>query len=104
MGAGHPNFADATRHHDDLGRSIVDHDGVGSLSVYIGKWTAGESTIGHRALVHVFGLRFGTMFSLAHLRSRVAGALGVCFMAVTGGFRFGDEGQMGNSQFVRGDF
>ena len=28
MGAGHTNFADATRHHDDLGRSTVDHDGV----------------------------------------------------------------------------
>ena len=104
MGSGHTNFVDATRHHDDLGCSIVDHDGLGSLSVYIGKWTAGESKIGHRALVHVFGLRFGTMFSLTHLRSRVTGALGFCFMAFTGGFRCGDEGQMGNSQFVRGDF
>ena len=100
MGSGHTNFADATRHHDDLGRYIVDHYWLGSISLYIGRWTAGESTIGLRALVHVFGLRFGTMFSLAHLRSRVAGALGVCFMAFTGGFRFGYEGQMGNSQFI----
>ena len=36
------------------------------------------------ALWFMSGLRFGTMFSLTHLRSRVTGALGFCFMALLG--------------------
>ena len=54
------------------------------------------------ALVHVFGLRFGTMFSLTHLRSRVTGAL-VSASWLYWGFRFGDEGQMRTAN-LSGDF